>query len=246
MVKKFEPIKDFEGRWRGRSHSDRYSESEWQDRAIGDIRDYLTSIDWDSLGGGTEQSVLDQLSTLEAANADRVANENTLSGRVDLLEGWNDDRVTNENLARTDINALQTAINQEDGGILDRLGGLESYFNNPDLNLQGLQGELEGLFGAGGEGTKALQNLWTEGTAQGGGGAGWNALQDLRTTLNTEWSTQTFGTGDDAQKLNMNQISDLINQQGQTTEGLQTKFTGLFDEGGKGAEAISNILVMVD
>ena len=243
MVKKFEPIADFSGNWRGRSHSDRYSESEWQDRAIGDIRDYLTGIDWDSLGGGggTDQSVLDKLATLEAANADRVTNENTLSGRVDLLEGWNADRVTNENTARTDINALQTAINQEDGGILDRLGGLESYFNNPDLNLQGLQGELEGLFGAAGAGTKALQNLWTEGTAEGGGGAGWNALQDLRTTLNTDWSNQTFGTGDDAQKLNMNQISDLINEQGQTTEGLQTAFTGLFDVGGKGAEAIAAI-----
>ena len=222
--------------WKKRSHNQRLSENLYQDKVLKNIEAFLKDVDWNNLGSsGTEQSVLDQLSTLEAANADRVTNENTLSGRVDLLEGWNADRVTNEMTATTRINALDTAINQEDGGILDRLGGLESYFNNPDLNLQGLQGELEGMFGAAGEGTKALQALWEE------GGAGTSALKDLRDSLNTDWSNKTFGTGDDAQKLNMNQISDLINQQGQTTEGLQTKFTGLFDEGGKGAEAISNI-----
>lgn len=223
-------------RWKDRSHSDRKTESLYQDKVLKNIEAFLKDVDWNNLGSsGTEQSVLDQLSTLEAANADRVTNENTLSGRVDLLEGWNADRVTNEMTATTRINALDTAINQEDGGILDRLGGLESYFNNPDLNLQGLQGELEGLFGAAGEGTKALQALWED------GGAGTSALKDLRESLNTDWSNKTFGTGDDAQKLNMNQISDLINQQGQTTEGLQTAFTGLFEEGGSGAEAISNI-----
>ena len=222
--------------WRDRSHTDRKTESLYQDKVLKNIEGFLQGVDWNNLGSsGTDQSVLDQLATLEAANADRVTNENTARTDINNLLNWNADRVANENTARTDINALQTAINQEDGGILDRLGGLESYFNNPDLNLQGLQGELEGMFGADGEGTKALQALWEE------GGAGTSALDELRTTLNTDWSTQTFGTGDDAQKLNMNQISDLINEQGQTTEGLQSAFTGLFKEGGKGAEAISNI-----
>lgn len=232
MAYKFEEVADYTGGFKDRSHWERQAESQWAHGAIGNIESFLTGVDWDNLGSsGTEQSVLDKLSTLESWNADRVTNENTLSGRVDLLEGWNADRVANENTATTRINDLQTAINKEDGGILDRLGGLESYFDNPDLNLTGLQGKLEGMFGAAGEGTEALQALWKK------GGAGTAALDDLRTSLNTDWESRTFGD----KGMSMDEISNTINQQGQTTEGLQAQFTGLFDEGGKGAEAIDAI-----
>ena len=116
-------------------------------------------------------------------------------------------------------------------GYQGQFDALDKILSGQDLDLEGLQGQLTGLFGHDGEGTKALQALWEK------GGAGTHALDNLRDSLNVDWSNKTFGD----EGMSMDEISNAITQQDQTTEGLQKQFTGLFEEGGQGAQAIDNI-----
>ena len=230
MTSGYDRTEAYHGTWEDRSHWNRQWENQWQQKAIGNIEDFLESTDWEAL----QNQDIDLSSYLQAS--DLSALENLTSGQAgditDLQKSLSAEGNIGSQLAAQggDISALQTSLGEE-GAIGSRLGALESYFTNPDLNLTGLQGQLEGMFGHGGEGTKALQALWEK------GGAGTQALDELRTSLNTDWTTKTFGD----EGLTMEQISNTINQQGQTTAGLQKQFTGLFEEDGAGAAAIDKI-----
>ena len=230
MTSGYDRTEAYHGTWEDRSHWNRQWENQWQQKAIGNIEDFLESTDWEAL----QNQDIDLSSYLQAS--DLSALENLTSNQAGDITALQQSLSAEGNIGSQlaaqggDISALQTSLGEE-GAIGSRLGALESYFDNPDLNLTGLQGQLDGMFGHGGEGTKALQALWEE------GGAGTSALDELRTSLNTDWTTKTFGD----EGLTMEQISNTINQKGQTTAGLQTAFTGLFEEGGKGAEAISSI-----
>ena len=201
------------------------------------------------------------IANLQQWNTDRVTNENILSGRADVLEDWNQDRVTENQNQQGQIDSLldwnqdrmtenqgqQTQINdllewnedriEEIKGNRTELDELSRHIRGQDSLLEGLSGNIKNIFNEGQAGHAAIQALWEE------GGAGTQQLDELQRSLTTDWNKQTFG--ETGKELSLDEISKLASG-ALTTDDLKTEMTGLFEDGGAGQAAISDLFATDD
>jgi len=269
---KYDRTEEYKGTWEDRSHWNRQWENQWQQKAIGNIEDFLSNTDWDNLGGSydpeSNEGLSGMINNLKEWNEDRMSENQRDRTDIDYLrkdlDAWNEDRRIENEKDRTDITDIQTALSATGGGLGEQVAVLESYFANPDelTRLSDLDNVIKGAFGnvvkdaegnvisgtrsddgtfiSEGAGTAALAALYEE------GGAGYEGLQQLRNTLDTDWMSKTFGQRDEEGNvvgggMTFDDISQAITDQDKTTADLKKDFTGLFETGGAGDIALGKL-----
>ena len=142
---KFQEIKNYTGGFKDRSHWERQAESKWAHKAIGNIEDFLTGVDWDDLG--KEYDLSDYLKTGDLSGLQDW--KGTATGQLSTLEGG-------LGTAQSDIKSLQSRLDNWDTttevgdvqGLTDIISGLkDKYASTGDVS--DLQSQLGNLTGTG-------------------------------------------------------------------------------------------------
>tara|TARA_R100001082_G_scaffold82900_1_gene49685 strand:- start:235 stop:1539 length:1305 start_codon:yes stop_codon:yes gene_type:complete len=247
---------------------------DWNEDRMAEIKraeaDIANLQQWNADRVTNENTLSGRVDQLNQWNDDSVWRDQNQQTQIDDLIKWNDDRIkeiSGEGGLSGRIDAVSDTFGtrlSDTGDIGGRIGTLEGYFSNPDelTRLSDLDNVIKGAFGAikkdkdgkiisgtegadgkfitEGAGSAALAKLYEE------GGAGYEGLQQLRNTLDTDWMGKTFGQRDEEGNvvgggMTFDEISKAITDQDATTADLKTDFAGLFKEGGKGKEALSKL-----
>tara|TARA_R100001594_G_scaffold15717_1_gene32784 strand:- start:2704 stop:4008 length:1305 start_codon:yes stop_codon:yes gene_type:complete len=247
---------------------------DWNEARMAEIKraeaNIANLIKWNDDRVTNENTLSGRVDQLNQWNDDSVWRDQNQQTQIDSLLKWNDDRIkeiSGEGGLSSRIDAVSDTFGDRlsaTGDIGLRIGTLEGYFSNPDelTRLSDLDNVIKGAFGAiqydedgnivsgtegadgkfitEGAGSAALAALYEE------GGAGYEGLQQLRNTLDTDWMGKTFGQRDEEGNvvgggMTFDEISKAITDQDATTADLKTDFAGLFKEGGAGKEALGKL-----
>ena len=113
---KFEEIKDYAGGFKDRSHWERQAESKWAHSAIGNIENFLGTVDWDKL-----------------ASTDVDLYGYAPKSDIELLKEWNQHRMDADTSLQQQLTGQPGST---DGGLFGRLDKLESWKTNLDTTTE--------------------------------------------------------------------------------------------------------------
>ena len=113
---KFEEIKDYAGGFKDRSHWERQAESKWAHSAIGNIENFLGTVDWDKL-----------------ASTDVDLSGYAPKSDIELLKEWNQHRMDADTSLQQQLTGQPGST---DGGLFGRLDKLESWKTNLDTTTE--------------------------------------------------------------------------------------------------------------
>jgi len=227
-MSKYDRTEEYTGTWEDRSHWNRQWENQWQQKAIGNIEDFLSNTDWDSLGGSydpeSNEGLSGMINNLKAWNEDRQSENQRDRTDIDYLrkdlDAWNEDRRLENEADRTDITDIQKDLSATGGGLGQQVAVLESYFSDEDqlTRLSDLDNVIQGAFGnvVTNEKGEVISGTMSEDGTFISEGAGTQALaklyadsdanlqtglQGLRDQIDSDWMDKTFGQRDEEGNL---------------------------------------------